>query len=117
MEITKRVTDSALVVDVVGKLDTQTAGSAMDQLQQYLGVDKGNLLINLSGLDFVSSSGLRVILRAAKQVRTGVVLREDDVADRPRIRPVRARRRVHHVCVVAGHPADKSGGCPATTQT
>jgi len=69
MEITKRVTDSALVVDVVGKLDTQTAGSAMDQLQQYLGVDKGNLLINLSGLDFVSSSGLRVILRAAKQVR------------------------------------------------
>lgn len=69
MEITKRVTDSALVVDVLGKLDTQTAGSAMDQLQQYLGVDKGNLLINLSGLDFVSSSGLRVILRAAKQVR------------------------------------------------
>jgi anti-sigma B factor antagonist len=70
MELTKRATDNALVVDMVGKLDTQTAGSAMDQLQEILSANDGNLLINLSGLDFVSSSGLRVILRAAKQVRS-----------------------------------------------
>lgn len=70
MELTKRATDNALVVDIVGKLDTQTAGSAMDQLREYLGANDGNLLINLSGLDFVSSSGLRVILRAAKLMRT-----------------------------------------------
>jgi anti-anti-sigma factor len=69
MELSKRVMDNALVVDMAGKLDTQTAGPAMDELQQHLDANEGNLLINLSGLDFVSSSGLRVILRAAKQVR------------------------------------------------
>lgn len=69
MELSKRDTDSALVIDMAGKLDTQTAGPAMDELQGYLDDNQGNLLINLEGLEFVSSSGLRVILRAAKQVR------------------------------------------------
>ena len=70
MELTKRMVASTLVVDMSGKIDTQTAGSAMEELQVHLdAVNQGNLLINLAGLDFVSSSGLRVILRAAKQVR------------------------------------------------
>lgn len=70
MELTERVLDNTLVVDIAGSLDTQTAGAAMDALQVYLDGKPDNFLINLSGLDFVSSSGLRVILRAAKQVRT-----------------------------------------------
>jgi anti-anti-sigma factor len=69
MELTKRVLDNTLVVDMAGSLDTQTAGSAMDALQVHLDARPENLLINLAGLEFVSSSGLRVILRAAKQVR------------------------------------------------
>jgi len=69
MELTERVLDNTLVVDIAGSLDTQTAGAAMDALQVYLDGKPDNFLINLSGLDFVSSSGLRVILRAAKQVR------------------------------------------------
>lgn len=69
MEITTRTTADAQVIDMAGKLDTQTAGPAMDELQGHLADFSGNLLINLEGLDFVSSSGLRVILRAAKQMR------------------------------------------------
>ena len=61
--------DNTLVVDMAGSLDTQTAGSAMDALQVHLDARPKKLLINLAGLEFVSSSGLRVILRAAKQVR------------------------------------------------
>ena len=69
MELTKRVTVNALVINMVGKLDTQHAGPAMDELQAHINESGGNLLVNLEGLEFVSSSGLRVILRAAKQVR------------------------------------------------
>lgn len=69
MELTKRVLDNTLVVDIAGHLDTQTAGPAMDALQVYLDDSPDNFLINLAGLDFVSSSGLRIILRAAKQIR------------------------------------------------
>lgn len=69
MELSKRTTDKALVVDMSGRLDTQTSGPAMEELQRYLDDSDGNLLINLSGLEFVASSGLRVILRAAKQVK------------------------------------------------
>jgi anti-sigma B factor antagonist len=69
MELTKRVLDNTLVVDITGELDTQTAGSAMDALQEHVDTNPENFLINLAGVDFVSSSGLRVILRTAKQVR------------------------------------------------
>lgn len=69
MEISKRVAADTRVIDMAGKLDTQTAAPAMDELQGHLNGYNGNLLINLEGLDFVSSSGLRVILRAAKQMR------------------------------------------------
>lgn len=69
MELSTRTTEQALVVDLSGKLDTQTSGAAMEQLQQHLDSGEENLLVNLSGLEFVSSSGLRVILRAAKQVK------------------------------------------------
>lgn len=69
MELSKRITDKAVVVDMSGRLDTQTSGPAMEKLQQLLNDSEGNLLINLSGLEFVASSGLRVILRAAKQVK------------------------------------------------
>jgi anti-sigma B factor antagonist len=69
MELTERVLENTLVIDMAGSLDTQTAGAAMDALQVHLDGKPDNFLINLAGLDFVSSSGLRVILRAAKQVR------------------------------------------------
>lgn len=69
MEITTRTAADAQVIDMAGKLDTQTAGPAMDELKGHLADFSGNLLINLEGLEFVSSSGLRVILRAAKQMR------------------------------------------------
>jgi len=69
MELTKRVIDNTVVVDIAGKLDTQTAAVAMDELQLHLDAAEGNFLVNLAGLEFIASSGLRVILRAAKQMR------------------------------------------------
>jgi anti-anti-sigma factor len=58
------------VVDIEGKLDTQTCESALESLLEILGSNPAQVLINLAPLEFVSSAGLRVLLRTAKQVGT-----------------------------------------------
>ncbi len=61
---------SVQVIDLEQKLDTQTAAPTQEALLLFLSNQPAQVLINLSGLEFVSSAGLRVILRAAKQVRS-----------------------------------------------
>ena len=70
MEITTRTEEAAVVVDIEGKLDTQTCEAAREYLMEALSSSPAQVLISLAKLDFVSSAGLRVILRAAKQVRS-----------------------------------------------
>lgn len=69
MNINTRNIDGILAIDIEGKLDTQTATPAMEELLQYLESSPDKVLINLAPLEFVSSAGLRVILRVAKQMR------------------------------------------------
>jgi anti-anti-sigma factor len=70
MNISTRAVSTIVVVDIEGKLDTQTCESALESLLEILGSNPAQILINLASLEFVSSAGLRVLLRAAKQVGT-----------------------------------------------
>lgn len=69
MEITTRESGDVMVVDLTGRLDTQTSGSAADELNRVTEQGKNKLLLNLNGLEFISSAGLRVLLRTSKQVQ------------------------------------------------
>ena len=69
MEITTRETGDVIVVDLSGRLDTQTSGSAADELSRVTELGKTKILLNLSDLEFISSAGLRVLLRTAKLVQ------------------------------------------------
>ena len=69
MEITTRETGDVMVVDLSGRLDTQTSGSAADELTRVTQLGKAKLLLNLNDLEFISSAGLRVLLRTAKQLQ------------------------------------------------
>jgi anti-sigma B factor antagonist len=69
MNISTRSLDEIVAIDIEGKLDTQTSTPALEQLLQLLESNPGKVLISLAPLEFVSSAGLRVILRVAKQVR------------------------------------------------
>jgi anti-anti-sigma factor len=51
-----------------GRLDTQTSTSALEELLEELSDQPQRVLINLGSLEFISSAGLRVILRIAKEV-------------------------------------------------
>lgn len=69
MEIRTRSVDDVLAIDIEGKLDTTTSTPALENLIGHLDGNPNKVLINLAPLDFVSSAGLRVILRVAKNVR------------------------------------------------
>jgi anti-anti-sigma factor len=58
----------AMIVHPVGKLDTLTAKSFETHLQGLIDSHKGPLLVDMSGIDYVSSFGLRSILIAAKKL-------------------------------------------------
>lgn len=69
MDISTRSVDGILAIDIEGKLDTQTSTPALEELLEHIDARPDKVLISLSSLEFVSSAGLRVILRVAKQVR------------------------------------------------
>jgi anti-anti-sigma factor len=69
MQINTRTIGEINAFDLEGKLDTQTATLALEKLLEYLASKPMKVLINLAALEFISSSGLRVILQIAKKVK------------------------------------------------
>lgn len=65
MTISKKLNGTELILDVVGRLDTTTAPDLESELDISLG-EVTDLVFNLEGLDYVSSAGLRVFLKAQK---------------------------------------------------
>ncbi len=57
------------VVTVQGRLDSVTVGRFTEQCSAWIAAGGANVVLDLSGLDYVSSAGLSSILGAAKQVQ------------------------------------------------
>ncbi|MBP3856855.1 MAG: STAS domain-containing protein [Ruminiclostridium sp.] len=65
MTISKNQNGAELEIRLEGRLDTSTAPELEAELKTSLGgVD--SLIFNLSGLEYISSAGLRVLLSAQK---------------------------------------------------
>ena len=76
MEIRKRVIESITVIGLMGDLDSRSAPSAQEQVLPSLPKD-GRILLDLSGVSFVSSAGLRTMLliyRQAQALNSSVAL-------------------------------------------
>ncbi|MBQ7593138.1 MAG: STAS domain-containing protein [Synergistaceae bacterium] len=65
MNITKEANGSALTVALEGRLDTTTAPQLEIELREGL-KDVKDLTIDMSKLVYISSAGLRVLLKAQK---------------------------------------------------
>lgn len=70
MEVTETQVDGTLVIAPRGRLDSNTAPEFEQRLLQSL-TGKPRLVLDLAGLDYISSAGLRVLLMAAKKVKQG----------------------------------------------
>ena len=69
MKISTRSADDITILNLEGKLDTATSGQASEEINAILEEKPSKLLLNLGDLEFVSSAGLRVLLRTAKTVK------------------------------------------------
>lgn len=68
MKIITRDANEIKVVVLEGELDTLTALEAKDQLNQLQGHGVKKVLLDLEKLDFITSTGLRVLLATAHEL-------------------------------------------------
>ena len=66
MEIKKNA--EATVIAVVGRLDTTSAPALEKAINEDIG-DAKNLVLDLKGVQYISSAGLRVLLSAQKKMQ------------------------------------------------
>ena len=69
MNITAKKESNALVVTVSGRMDAMTAPEFEKSLSEFIAQGEKAFLINLSGLEYISSAGLRGILASAKRLK------------------------------------------------
>jgi anti-sigma B factor antagonist len=80
MTIEKKLNGENATLIVVGRLDTQTAPELEKEIDSIASQLK-DLTFDMSGLEYVSSAGLRVILKAQKIMNTKGAMRLIGVND------------------------------------
>ena len=68
MEIIVRETGEFTVVELDGNFDTRTSIDVQSELTRLIEKENKRLLINMERVEYISSSGLRVLLFTAKQL-------------------------------------------------
>jgi anti-sigma B factor antagonist len=68
MTIDIKRNEDVTTIEVAGRLDTTTA-PALDKAINEDIKDSKNLILDLKGLEYISSAGLRVLLSAQKKMR------------------------------------------------
>ena len=68
MNITESKTADIVTLSLSGRLDTTTAKAFEDRLLAHIDSGERRLAIDLTGLEYISSAGLRVFLLAAKRL-------------------------------------------------
>ena len=58
----------ATVIEIVGRLDTTTAPALDKTINEDIGEAK-NLVLDVKGMEYISSAGLRVLLGAQKKMQ------------------------------------------------
>jgi len=69
MEIQDRQVDGVTVISLKGSIDAVTAPKVTEFIQGQIAKGNIKLVADLSGVDYTSSAGLRVLLGAVKETR------------------------------------------------
>ena len=68
MTIEMKRNADATIIELVGRLDTTTAPALDKTISEDIG-DTKNLVLDIKGLEYISSAGLRVLLSAQKKMQ------------------------------------------------
>ncbi len=68
METTEIKTDQGLVVTLAGRFDANAASEVEETLTKLVDDGEVNLVVDLAEVDYISSIGLRILLKTLKKV-------------------------------------------------
>jgi anti-anti-sigma factor len=69
MEVTFSQKNDVIIVQVTGSIDALTADILANALLEQINNGETNMVVDLSGVEFISSAGLRALLNAQKEIR------------------------------------------------
>jgi anti-anti-sigma factor len=69
MEIKQEVKENVVVLSLTGRLDTLNFPLLDNEMNLLLGKNQKFVILDCKDMDYVSSSGLRILLKALKQVK------------------------------------------------
>lgn len=69
MQIREERCSGILVFAPVGRVDSATAGELEQRLLKPVGSGERRVVVDMEGIDYISSAGLRVLLRLAKKLK------------------------------------------------
>jgi len=69
MDIVEARQNGVVAIGAIGRLDSNTAKAFEEKVIGAIEADKPRMVIDLAGLDYISSAGLRVLLMAAKRIK------------------------------------------------
>jgi anti-anti-sigma factor len=70
MEIKEKQVDGVTVLSLTGSIDAMTAPKITEFIQGQIAKGNIKLIADMSGVDYTSSAGLRVLLGAIKETRS-----------------------------------------------
>lgn len=70
MEITEKPGERGLLLLLAGKLDTNSSPPTQQRILEVIERGEKKLLLDLAGVDYVNSAGLRVFMMAAKKIKS-----------------------------------------------
>ncbi|HKK33062.1 MAG TPA: STAS domain-containing protein [Desulfomicrobiaceae bacterium] len=72
MDIVQKKSKHIMILEVSGRLDTRTSTELENQVLQILEAGHQHLLMDFSNLDYINSTGLRILVMTFQQLsRTG----------------------------------------------
>lgn len=67
IDLNEEVIDGVRVLDVRGRVDSGTAPTLAERLNRMLSSQAGQVVVDLQGLEYISSAGFRILLLAARR--------------------------------------------------
>lgn len=70
MDISSKQVDGVTIISIKGSIDAITSPDITKYIQEQVANGNAKLVVDLSGVDYTSSAGLRVLLGATKDTRS-----------------------------------------------
>jgi anti-anti-sigma factor len=68
MELTEQKKDQCMIIGIEGRLDTTNYAVLEKKLMDLIDSHQDKILVDCSKMDYISSSGLRILLMALKKI-------------------------------------------------